>query len=57
VAAEEGFLWKKQIEDLEASKTGKSKAEKERINQKIRNIRKEAAKKAKGEEHSRANKR
>jgi len=47
----------KQIEDLEASKAGKSKAERNKIENKIDNIKKNAAKKARGEEHSRANKR
>lgn len=47
----------KQIEDLEKQKEGATRAEKERIDRKIRNIREDAERKARGEEHSRGNKR
>ena len=47
----------KQVDDLEKQKAGASTAEKARINNKIRNIKDAAARKAKGEEHSRGNKR
>jgi hypothetical protein len=47
-----------QIQDLEQkAKNSNSKKEKKRINNKIRNIRSDAAKKQRGEEHSRSNKR
>lgn len=47
----------KQIEELETSKEGKSKAGRQRIDRKIQNIKRDAARKSKGEERSRANKR
>ncbi|MEM6320453.1 MAG: 3-coathanger stack domain-containing protein [Bacteroidota bacterium] len=47
----------KQIEELESQLDGANKKEKNKIKKKIQNIKRDAAKKAKGEEHSRTKKR
>lgn len=47
----------KQIEALESQLNGATRKERQKIEQKIRNIRQSAQKAKKGEEHSKANKR
>ena len=52
-----GTKAEKQIKDLEDQKQGATHKEREDIDRRIRNIKRDAERKAKGEEHSRANKR